>query len=447
MSFPSQEFVQESERAVLLHRARIYVLVRVGVDAALLILALLQFLVTHKPSAVALVILLDMLNLLLYWGAVRRWPAAATYLHLMTSALLLILFDFAWGAITFIPWFLTIPLSITGGLIVVRAGFNGLVTLSILTIFGVYLGLIYLGRIPLPLAIPANILLTMSAALAMVLLIINIVTESLVVYLYQTEEAQLQTRAQLLYTLQELEQLRHRLYQVENQTRRMERLSTVGQIAEHLSKSLRTPLEEIETMLRTPDLIVKNPAVIKELHEQVQAALRMTDGLKEYARLTELHIGTVNLDDILAEELARIRIPENVKLTIHQPPVFPPIQGDADKIRLVIHHLLHNALQAVQPNGGEILIRLQPRPDGVAFSISDSGPGIPPDELQLIFEPLYTTQNQSFGLGLAIVQRVVEMHGGYIEVESEEGKGATFTIFLPRVPETVSSTTPVDATL
>ena len=447
MSFPSQEFVQESERAVLLHRARIYVLVRVGVDAALLILALLQFLVTHKPSAVALVILLDMFNLLLYWGTVRRWPAAATYLHLMTSALLLILFDFAWGAITFIPWFLTIPLSITGGLIVVRAGFNGLVTLSILTIFGVYLGLIYLGRIPLPLAIPANILLTMSAALAMVLLIINIVTESLVVYLYQTEEAQLQTRAQLLYTLQELEQLRNRLYQVENQTRRMERLSTVGQIAEHLSKSLRTPLEEIETMLRTPDLIVKNPAVIKELHEQVQAALRMTDGLKEYARLTELHIETVNLDDILAEELARIRIPENVKLTIHQPPVFPPIQGDADKIRLVIHHLLHNALQAVQPNGGEILIRLQPRPDGVAFSISDSGPGIPSDELQLIFEPLYTTQNQSFGLGLAIVQRVVEMHGGYIEVESEEGKGATFTIFLPRVPETVSSTTPVDATL
>ncbi len=447
MSFPSQEFVQESERAVLLHRARIYVLVRVGVDAALLILALLQFLVTHKPSAVALVILLDMFNLLLYWGTVRRWPAAATYLHLMTSALLLILFDFAWGAITFIPWFLTIPLSITGGLIVVRAGFNGLVTLSILTIFGVYLGLIYLGRIPLPLAIPANILLTMSAALAMVLLIINIVTESLVVYLYQTEEAQLQTRAQLLYTLQELEQLRNRLYQVENQTRRMERLSTVGQIAEHLSKSLRTPLEEIETMLRTPDLIVKNPAVIKELHEQVQAALRMTDGLKEYARLTELHIETVNLDDILAEELARIRIPENVKLTIHQPPVFPPIQGDADKIRLVIHHLLHNALQAVQPNGGEILIRLQPRPDGVAFSISDSGPGIPSDELQLIFEPLYTTQNQSFGLGLAIVQRVVEMHGGYIEVESEEEKGATFTIFLPRVPETVSSTKPVDATL
>lgn len=447
MITPSQAFVQEGEKATLLSRARIYVMVRLGVDAALALLLLLQFLISKQFSMVIIVILADMLNLTLYWGAIRRWPSSATYLHLMASTLLLIAFDFAWGAVTFIPWFLTIPLSIVGGLIVVRAGFNGLVTLSILTIFGVYLGLIYLGRLPLPLTIPPDMLLTMSGALAVVLLIINLVIESLVVYLYQIEEAQLQIRAQLLYTLQELEQLRHRLHQVESQTRRIERLSTVGQIAEQLSKSLREPLEKIDHILNTPERIVQNPAVIKELHDQVQAALRMTDSLKEYARLTELHIDTVNLDDILAEELARTRIPEHVKLTIHQPPVFPPIQADAEKVRLVVHHLLHNALQAVQPEGGEIVIRLQPRPDGVAFTISDSGPGISPEELQLIFEPLYTTQTQSFGLGLAIVQRVVEMHGGYIEVESEEGRGATFTVFLPRVPETATGAPALDASL
>jgi len=447
MTTSPQAFIQEGEKAALLSRVRVYVMVRMAVDVALGLLLLLQFLVSDTFSIAAFVILADMVNLVVYWVVVRRWPTSSTYLHLIISALLLIAFDFAWGAVTFIPWFLTIPLSIAGGLIVVRAGFNGLVTLSILTIFGVYLGLIYLGRVPLPLAVPSDLLLTMSGALAVVLLIINLITESLVVYLYQMEEAQLQTRAQLLYTLQELEQFRNRLHQVENQTRRMERLSTIGQIAEQLSRSLREPLEEIERMLRTPDRIVENPAVIKELHAQVRAALRMTDGLKEYAGLTELHIDTVNLDDILAEELTRIAIPENVRLTIHQPPVFPPIQADAEKIRLVIHHLLHNALQAVQPDGGSIVIRLQPRPDGVAFSIHDSGPGIPPDELQLIFEPLYTTQAQSFGLGLAIVQRVVEMHGGYIEVDSGEEGGATFTVFLPRVPETALTTEAVDATL
>ena len=443
----SQTFIEESERTALFHRARVYALVRLGVDGGLLVFLFLQFLMTGLSPLVLLVAILDIINLLVYVATVRRWPAAATYIHLIVSALLIIAFDFAWGAIYFVPWFLTIPLSIAGGLIVVRAGFNGLVTLSIVAIFGIYLGLISAGRINLPLAVPSELLLAMAAALAVVLLIINIVTESLVVYLYQTEESQLQTRAQLLYTLQELEQLRNRLHQVESQTRRMERLSTVGQIAEQLSRSLRAPLEEIEQMLRSPEHIQNNPSVIRELHRQVQAALRMTDGLKEYARLTELHIGTVNLDDVLAEELAKIRIPQNVKLIIHQPPVFPPIQADKEKLQLVVHHLLHNALQAVEPEGGEIVIRLEPRPDGVAFSIQDSGPGIPPEELQLIFEPLYTTQHQRFGLGLAIVQRVVEMHGGYIEVESEVGKGSTFTIFLPRVANSVLASSTMDASL
>jgi len=439
MSITSQELLQTDEKAIILSRAKVYVLVRLVVDAVLLVLILLQSIANAQELAVSVVIGVDMAGLLLYWLAVRRFPAASTYLQLIFAAILLIAFDFAWGSITFIPWFLTIPLSIAGGLIVTRAGFNGLVTLSIFAIFGVYLGLIFTSRIPLPLDIPKDLLLTMTAALAVALLIINALIESLVVYLYQTEESLLQTRAQLLYTLQELEQNRNLLSQVQNQTRRVERLSTVGQIAEQLSKSLRGPLEEIESILRTPDEILQNPQSINHLHSQVQAALRMTEGLKEYAGLNELHIQTVNLDDILAQELAHTRIPPTIRLSIQQPPVFPPIQADPDKIRLVIHHLLHNALQAVK-DGGEIAIQLIPRPDGVAFSVSDTGAGVSPEEVQFIFEPLYTTQTQSFGLGLAIAQRVVEMHGGYIEVESEPGKGATFTIFLPRVPETPSET-------
>ncbi len=445
MSFSSQDLIQTDEKSIMLSRVKIYALVRLVVDAALLALILLQSIATTRELATSIVLAADMAGLLLYWLAVRRWPAASTYLQLIFAAILLIVFDFAWGSITFIPWFLTIPLSIAGGLIVTRAGFNGLVTLSIFAIFGVYLGLILTGRIPLAQEIPHNLLLTMTAALAVVLLIINALIESLVVYLYQVEEALLQTRAQLLYTLQELEQNRNRLYQVQHQTRRIERLSTVGQIAEQLSKSLRGPLEKIERLLSAPDEILQNPQNIKQLHSQVQAALRMTEGLKEYAALNELHIKTVNLDDILAQELAHTHIPENIKLSIQQPPVFPPIQADPDKVRLVIHHLLHNAMQAVQ-DGGEITIKLMPRPDGVAFSVSDTGPGIPPEEVQFIFEPLYTTQTQGFGLGLAIAQRVVEMHGGYIEVESEPGQGATFTIFLPRVPEQSSETAALTAT-
>ncbi len=417
-----------------MNRARTYVLVRLTVDLVMLALSLLQFSVAFRNVLVAMVIAVDIGGLLLYWITVKRWPTSSTYLQLIFTTILIIAFDFAWGSITFIPWFFTIPLSIAGGLIVTRSGFNGLVTFSILVIFGVYVGLVFLERVPLPLDIPQQWLLVSSAALAVVLLVLNALIESLVVYIYQLEESLLQTRAQLLYAMQELEQNRNLLHRVQNQTRRMERLSTVGQIAEQLSKSLRGPLEKIEHILSHPDQIQNEPQTMEQLHKEVQTALRMTEGLKEYSSLTDLHIQTVNLDDILAQELSQTRIPSNVKLTIHQPPVFPPIQADPEKVRLVIHHLLNNALQAVTA-GGQIDIELQPRPDGVSFSIKDTGPGIPPDEIQRIFEPLYTTHAQGFGLGLAIAQRVVEMHGGYIEVESEPGKGALFTIFFPRMPE------------
>jgi signal transduction histidine kinase len=440
MTFPSQDRIQFDKSVMIMARAKVYVLVRLIIDIILLVFILLQAAGQTRQFVVAIVLVADMLGLALYRLSVRRWPTASTYTQLILATLLLIAFDFAWGSVTFMPWFLTIPLSIAGGLIVTRSGFNGLVTMSIYAIFGLYIGLILLGRIPLPLDMPANLLVMMSSALAVVLLIINALMESLVVYFYQTEAALLQTRAQLLYTLQELEQSRNLLSQVQNQTRRVARLSTVGQIAEQLSKSLRGPLERIDSILRKPEEIQKNPRIIKQLRQQVRAALRMTEGLKEYTQLTDLHIKTVNLDDILAKELTQTYIPKRITLEVKQPPVFPPIQADPDKVRLVVHHLLHNALQVSRTNGGEVTITLGSRPDGVTLAIKDSGPGIAPEEIQAIFEPLYTTQPQGFGLGLAIAQRVVEMHGGYIEVESEPGRGATFTLFLPRLPQTRAET-------
>ena len=445
MSFSASEIIYSGEREIIIGRAKTYVLVRLTVDIIVLVLSLLQFPAAFRNILVAFVVAIDIIGLLVYWLVVKKWPAASTYVQLIFAAILIIAFDFAWGSITLIPWFFTIPLSIAGGLIITRSGFNGLVTLSILVIFGVYMGFIIQERAPLPLDIPKQQLLLSASALAAVLIMLNALIEMLVVYIYKIEETLLQTRAQLLYVLQELEQNKHLLQQVQNQTRRMERLSTVGQIAERLSKSLRGPLEKIEHILSHPEQIQNDPQTIEQLHRQVLATLQLTEGLKEYANLTELHVRTVNLDDILAQELSRIQIPQGVELHIDQPPVFPPIQADPEKVGLAIHHLIKNALQAID-NNGKIEIELKSRPDGVTFSIRDNGPGIPHSEIPTIFEPLYTTRARGFGLGLAIAQRVVEMHGGYIEVESEPGQGSLFTIFFPRVPEQeISPAWPADA--
>ena len=420
------------EIATVRSRARIYVLVRLSLDLVALAIVLLQP-VQQGLFPVYWVVLADMVGLLVYWLGVRRWPSASTYLALIYSALLLVALDFSLGGINLNSWLFLIPLSLAGGLIVTRPGFNSLVTLSILGIFGAYIALVYLQRVPMASSVPPDLLVKLPIALGVVLLILNALVESLVTYLYQTQEAFLKTRVQYLQTLNELEQSRRELANSQKQVRRIERLSTVGHFAGQLSKTMRTPLETMEEVLSQPSDTLCQPEIIDKLRNEIAAVVRLTDGLQHFADLGRLHIETVNLDDLLAEELSHIQLPENVKLVVDQPPVFPSIQADSRQIRLLMHHLIDNAIQAVK-DGGVITIILESSSEGVRFSVSDTGPGIPEEELELIFEPLYTTQQQGFGLGLAICQHVVQMHGGEIWVESIPDEDTTFAISLPQIP-------------
>lgn len=414
-------------------RARIYILVRLILDLVALALVLLQ-----SPGQgiypAYWVLIADVFGLIVYWLGVRRWPSASTYLALIWAALLLIALDFSLGQITLISWLFLIPLSLAGGMIVTRPGFNSLVTLSILGIFGAYLALVYLQRVPLTSSVPPDLLMSLSVALGVVLLILNALVESLVAYLYQTQEAFLKTRVQYLQTLNDLEQYRRELANTQRQVRRIERLSTIGHFAGQLSKTLRMPLETMENVLNQPDETLCQPDVISKLRDEIGTAVRFTNGLQHFADLGRLHIETVNLDDLLAEELAHIHTPENVRISVEQPPVFPSIQADPKQIRLLMHHLIDNALRAVEEEGGEVRLALESNPEGVRLRVSDTGPGIPEEQLELIFEPLYTTQQQGFGLGLAVCQQVVQLHGGQIKVDSVVNEGTTFTVSLPSVP-------------
>jgi signal transduction histidine kinase len=153
-------------------------------------------------------------------------------------------------------------------------------------------------------------------------------------------------------------------------------------------------------------------------------------------------------------------IEETVQLFIHspsfhegihifQPPPNEDFQAmiDPSQMKQVFWNLLINAAQAMK-NGGEIHVHMekgedhfllmgppwssQPRvKEWMKIAIADSGNGIPPEEKEKIFEPFYTTKEGGTGLGLSIVHKIVENHSGIIKVESEKGKGSTFTIYLP----------------
>jgi signal transduction histidine kinase len=109
----------------------------------------------------------------------------------------------------------------------------------------------------------------------------------------------------------------------------------------------------------------------------------------------------------------------------------PPIQADPSQLGQVFGNLLLNAVQAM-PGGGRLVVRSEASgPDWVAVSFTDTGVGISAEGLARLFEPLFSTKAKGIGLGLPLSKTLVEGHGGKIQVQSELGKGSTFTVRLP----------------
>jgi PAS domain S-box-containing protein len=130
--------------------------------------------------------------------------------------------------------------------------------------------------------------------------------------------------------------------------------------------------------------------------------------------------------DLLRPELDNRGL--NVKVKLAGPLPLAPI--DPTQIQQVLVNLIKNAMQAMT-KGGTLTLRTGEGPDGVWFSVADSGGGIPEEQINRIFEPFYTTKKKGTGLGLMIVQRIVRAHGGRIDLESHVGRGTTFRIWLP----------------
>jgi len=148
---------------------------------------------------------------------------------------------------------------------------------------------------------------------------------------------------------------------------------------------------------------------------------------------------------LIAGVLEKHPAPEKVEVVTHIPADLPPALVDGRQIGQVLGNLLTNAYQAM-PEGGRLTISAEVSGDQspisnlqsldrdrspISIFVTDTGAGIPPEDLDKVFEPLFTTKARGIGLGLAISRNLVEANGGAIGVESEVGQGSTFTVRLP----------------
>ena len=225
-------------------------------------------------------------------------------------------------------------------------------------------------------------------------------------------------------------------------TAESERSKAVSMLAAEVAHEIGNPLNSLylhlqflQRLLKRPDPDLTDAAQeVDEARSEVERldaiinqflhALRPGKPVFEPLDLKSLVLDSLNF---MRQEITKRKI----QIEFYWGENVPQINGDANQMKQAFYNLVRNAMQAM-PSGGKLTIRCSADDAFVMLSVSDSGCGINPENMQKIFKPFFTTKDSGTGLGLMIVERIVREHGGSLAVDSKENNGTTFTISLPR---------------
>jgi len=178
--------------------------------------------------------------------------------------------------------------------------------------------------------------------------------------------------------------------------------------------------------------------MLQDIIAQVERANDIVRNLLDFSRTQESSFSELNIAEVIQSTIKLIRNQiklSGTKMDIQVSPDLPAIKGNIRSLQQIFLNLLINAHQAMA-DGGSINIKAYSDPmDFVRIDIADTGPGIKPESVEHIFEPFYTTKGigKGVGLGLAVTYSLIKTHGGYIKVDSEPGRGTTFSVFIPAI--------------
>jgi signal transduction histidine kinase len=251
------------------------------------------------------------------------------------------------------------------------------------------------------------------------------------------EEARVQAK-KFQAAAEELAGAKNSLREAEAAVRRSERLAALGQLSAGLAHELRNPLGTIRA---SAEMLRKNLSsenvVAAELAGFIASEVDRINSLVtrflEFAKPLQLRLQPTDISDVIdraVEQLKRHAPTSSIAIFKNYSPDIPPFLIDSELVERAVYNLLLNAAQASPPDGA-ITVKTKPVDGAIEISVIDRGVGIDPAHLEHIFNPFFTTKPEGVGLGLAIVSKIVDQHGGKITVESELGKGSVFRIYLP----------------
>ncbi len=226
------------------------------------------------------------------------------------------------------------------------------------------------------------------------------------------------------------------LREMEELVRREERYTAVGNLAASIAHEIRNPLAALSGAIQ----LLKSVEGEEELHQIVRREVRRLSELVtrflQSTRSQEFHPVPTDLENLVEEVIETFTMDPAVATLVQVGVDFqdmPPVVVDRERIRQVLWNVLLNAAQAM-PEGGLIRVSGVAIGERVRLLITDQGVGIPSGNIERLFDPFFSTRVGGTGLGLATVERAVKQHGGEVWVQSEEGGGTTFAIWLPLSP-------------
>jgi two-component system, NtrC family, sensor histidine kinase PilS len=233
---------------------------------------------------------------------------------------------------------------------------------------------------------------------------------------------------------------------LEEEMRRREWFARIGEMSAGMAHEIRNPLGgmagALQMLRKEPTLDAENARLMDIATREATRLNAIVTEFLRYSRPPDLNLKECDLREIVDDTVALIRhdgqLQDAQDVVLQYDEQLPRVQVDPDKMKQVFWNLATNALQAM-PSGGRLTVSAFRRRvtsgkrsgDIVEVAMQDTGVGIKNEDLNKIFFPFFTTKQDGSGLGLATAQRIVDQHGGWIRVESEEGKGARFAVCLP----------------
>ena len=233
----------------------------------------------------------------------------------------------------------------------------------------------------------------------------------------------------------ELEQLHFQ------QLERADRLASIGEMAAGNAHEIKNPLAGISAAVTIikDDLTGDDPrmGILEEVLQQVQRLDKTVNDLLFFGKPSLPELACIDINQIISSTCnfaSQHRSVANIEKKLNLSPGLPPVYADAKQMQQVFLNLILNAFQAM-PGGGRLTISTgmtqRAGREHVRIDVADSGPGIPPQILEKIFTPFFTTKAQGTGLGLPICCKLIKLHDGDIRVTSDDSQGTVFTIELP----------------